>query len=864
MSRHAETPTPMALRSRFAGSLTGKSDEFVLHATVDRLRLLEAGQWAAGRASGKRAWVAIVLGVFFVVGIISYVSMCQPHAAAFLTLANGTATCMPARADGYTILDGVYMSIMMVTTVGLGDLYPAAQEATNWTIGFSFVGLAVLAYSLSGLLGRGRKKGTSARKRRIHLLETYGAGAKAKISAAEKSRRHIATENRTSADGGSYAADRSDRSIDIAPENEANAHGSPRGSSRPLSISLALNDGLRSPARAPSLLSSPRQRAEPKLQHNVESAMLLMHERSAECRKLGLGIAVLIIIHFGIMAAWSFVFKIYVGWSFTASLFFVWTVATTVGYGDYATYECVIERTHGYACRTPDEDSFAQILVLLYIVTALSLSASIFRYATDLVNEVAALAAAALHVAEAFAIERIHNARQALDAHSAVLASIERQFAAIDLDGSCSIDIEELRALLPSTMGAAEASALLEEFDADGSGELELGELQTMIETLEVRTNGLRETENGIVQSAGDMDTADKRKRCNVCIRSMLGLSVALDLVHDQEGDPDGAHRAPNAAGGTSGTRHSSLGIRSYSMREDMPIASFFTSPSVMRAVATLASGRRTSERYSPDTAQRSTGHTALEYASPSQRSALHADLCVENRELGADAEAQRSAPAAANGTVENAAKGSALFSSAAGGAGAAIVSAALAPASAPASARAASDLALTSAPDVPADGVAEAEGGGAVDTAGSSGEGIEMAANSALGVSTTRDSAATDSNCLSPMHPGGAIDKATAAASSPLTTRCVKAKLWLRQNYTAGSPLRVWAFRHGVPVIVYIVFVLSSAFMWTLIGTYRQGNAHGASHFALLARRLDVLHSLRLLLSRFALAIILIAPTPE
>ena len=815
---------PVAGTFAWSGSFTGKSDEFVLHATVDRLRLLEAEYRAAGRVAGKRVWVALVLGVFFVVGIVSYASMCQPHAAAFFALANGTSTCMPARTDGYTILDGIYLSVQIVMTVGLGDLYPAAPAATNWTTGFSFVGLAVLAYSLSGVLNTDRQKGTSVRQRRIHLLETYGASAKAKISEIEKSRRAIAMENTAGVDDDRYAADGSARSVGSALENEAD--GSPRGLFHPMSMSLMLDAGLQAPAHHQSPLSSARQLAPPKLQHSVESAMLLVHERSAECRKLGLGIAVLVIIHCGIMAAWAFVFQIYVGWSFAASLFFVWTVATTVGYGDYATYECVIERTHGYACRTPDKDSIAQILVLLYIVTALSLSATIFRYATDLVNEVAALAAATLHVAEAFAIRRIHNARRALAAHSKVLTSIESQFAAIDLDGSGSIGIEELRAILPSAMGAAEASALLEEFDADGSGALELEELRTMIKTLEVRANGLRETEDGIVQSARDMDTADKHKRCNVCIRSMLGLSVALDLVHDQEGDPDGAHRVPSAAGGASGTRRSSVGTRSQSMREDASIASFFTSPRVMRAVTTIASGPRTSTRSASGSPRRSTVHTALEYTSPPQQAASHADLWA-NREQGVDVKAQRSAIIAAGGAAKDAAEGSATTSPAVGEAGTADAPAAP---PAPLITSAPHDPAFTSTPDGPADGEAEAEGEDAAGAARSSGGEIEMAANSVPRVSTVRDSVAMNASCLSPMHPGGAIDLSTAAASSSLTTRCVKAKIWLRQNYTAGSPLRVWAFRHGVPVIIYIVFVLASALMWTLVGTYRKGNAHGAS----------------------------------
>ena len=66
------------------------------------------------------------------------------------------------------------------------------------------------------------------------------------------------------------------------------------------------------------------------------------------------------------------------------------------------------------------------------------------------------------------------------------------------------------------------------------------------------------------------------------------------------------------------------------------------------------------------------------------------------------------------------------------------------------------------------------------------------------------------------------------AIGASVSNSGAVKCKLKLREIYTNGSPLRIWLARHLLPVAVYLIFVFASAGMWTLIGTYREGNIHG------------------------------------
>tara|TARA_B110000208_G_scaffold111521_1_gene137598 strand:+ start:127 stop:1566 length:1440 start_codon:yes stop_codon:yes gene_type:complete len=423
----------------FTGSFKGKRDGVVLRELVDRLRLLEAEARASGRQSGKRGQLLLIITTFFAVGIVSYTAICQPHAHAIFYVPNGTQACAPGHPDGYSALDSLYVTMMIITTIGLGDLHPVAQAATNWTIPFAFFGLAVLAYALSGVIeGDAQKKHRSMRSRRIALLERYGADAATKI----KQEAEMASSHRwhSDTDLNHSGESRSARDIDLSLE-EGVAHRDAMLSL--VDPSAALENEIASagleeldrqrrvlPRRPPTVLMldlpkkpTPVPSTNPfatrrdvaafaphALRHSVESAMELVKERMAESRKLGLWILLLVVVHFSIMAGWALIFSIYVGWSFVSSLYFVWTVATTVGFGDYGHFTCVVEE-EGFACRTPDVDDFAQVLVLIYIVTALALTSMIFRHAADLINEGAALAAATLHVAEAFALQRIETAQ---------------------------------------------------------------------------------------------------------------------------------------------------------------------------------------------------------------------------------------------------------------------------------------------------------------------------------------------------------------------------------------------------------------------------------------------------------------------
>jgi voltage-gated potassium channel len=68
---------------------------------------------------------------------------------AFLTLVSGTV--FYARAEGWSLLDALYFSVVTLTTIGYGDLTVTSDVAKVFTIVYSLVGIGIIATFVASL-----------------------------------------------------------------------------------------------------------------------------------------------------------------------------------------------------------------------------------------------------------------------------------------------------------------------------------------------------------------------------------------------------------------------------------------------------------------------------------------------------------------------------------------------------------------------------------------------------------------------------------------------------------------------------------------------------------------------------------------
>ena len=427
--------------------------------------------------------------------------------------------------------------------------------------------------------------------------------------------------------------------------------------------------------------------------------------------------------------------------------------------------------------------------------------------------------------------------------------TIEEQFRNIDVDGDGSIGIEELRAILPETMGMEEAAALLKEFDADGNGALELDELRTMIETLQERARGLSEARDGIGNASMERDGASSHKRCNHCIRGLLGLSVALDLVHSEESDPFSSGNGSHSGGSRSSSSASTQGTGT------VPIMAFLASSSVVRAVALSskrdhdavegrASPRPSSLKFSEGTQGASFMHALKRHhtvarningvdrsrsPSPALQRRVSAPVPVSGSTPAPEAMRPHSMTTLMfDAAVKTAATANDATNTVAAAPAAASArdpwspSAFGAPAAGtPVPPAAAASTTTTAVARDTARGAAESEG----EEEKEGGSGVRVDVMAPRAGDTAREVELPD--VLSPMHGGGAVEHSAERTMSHRTSRIVKCKLWCRDVYSNGTPLRLWLLRHSLPIILYAGFVFASAGMWTALGKYHDANAY-------------------------------------
>ncbi len=62
---------------------------------------------------------------------------------ALLTIASGTSFF--TFVEGWRVIDALYFSVVMLTTIGFGDLVPSSDLAKLFTVVYSLVGIGILA-----------------------------------------------------------------------------------------------------------------------------------------------------------------------------------------------------------------------------------------------------------------------------------------------------------------------------------------------------------------------------------------------------------------------------------------------------------------------------------------------------------------------------------------------------------------------------------------------------------------------------------------------------------------------------------------------------------------------------------------------
>ena len=68
---------------------------------------------------------------------------------AALLLAGGTA--FYARAEGWSVVDALYFSVVTLTTIGYGDLAPTSDATKLFTVVYSLAGIGVIAAFVTSL-----------------------------------------------------------------------------------------------------------------------------------------------------------------------------------------------------------------------------------------------------------------------------------------------------------------------------------------------------------------------------------------------------------------------------------------------------------------------------------------------------------------------------------------------------------------------------------------------------------------------------------------------------------------------------------------------------------------------------------------
>lgn len=122
------------------------------------------------KASRKRGFFVAICGDWHIVGLTDFVyTMCLMtpirrlvrkidtidmelrRAFVVLVLMLIVGTCVYAFAEGWSVLDAMYFSVITLTTIGYGDMHPTTQFAKVFTMGYVLIGVGLVFYIFTSL-----------------------------------------------------------------------------------------------------------------------------------------------------------------------------------------------------------------------------------------------------------------------------------------------------------------------------------------------------------------------------------------------------------------------------------------------------------------------------------------------------------------------------------------------------------------------------------------------------------------------------------------------------------------------------------------------------------------------------------------
>ena len=298
---------------------------------------------------------------------------------------NAKTTCT-STSYPWEMTDSLYFSFVTLTSIGYGDYYPTSDLPRLYSVALMLAGMGIVAMVI-GMV-------SDALSNTIGSAWDSESGAKEEWGDEEE-------EAEETDDAHSEAGDSAgDEDASMAKPGEASA-----------SASVLASAAAIAPFDA-----------------RVRLAARSLRGAAIQCSILVTLWIALILLFGAMLSSW-------VGWTFTDAVYFAWQTATTIGYGDYLTFDQAFET------RTPDVNSYTQFLVVTHSVFALAVTLCFIGIIMELYLKVLEYSEAKT----ARALHRIAVRRHFADRVVDVLDEIAARGVA---NGEASISIDEARRTL--------------------------------------------------------------------------------------------------------------------------------------------------------------------------------------------------------------------------------------------------------------------------------------------------------------------------------------------------------------------------------------------------------------------------------